>query len=77
MKCVQCGRDAVAVCKFCGRAVCKDHIKEGPILRQGIHCEGAIGAEKEWLEISKAVWCGTCHVTGYGRKTQEDKFFRE
>ena len=77
MMCFLCGKDAVAVCRYCGRAVCKDHIKEGPVMRQGIHCEVAIGAEDEWLEIGNAVWCGICHIMGRGRKTQDDKFFRK
>lgn len=28
MKCFECGDDAVAICKFCGRAVCSPHARQ-------------------------------------------------
>ena len=31
MKCFQCGSEAVAICIYCGRAVCREHAKEGPV----------------------------------------------
>ncbi len=75
LKCFRCGIDAVAICRYCGRAVCKDHVKEGPVIRHGVYCEGAIGAKKEWLEISGGVWCGICHIEPHGSRTEKDKFF--
>lgn len=75
MKCFLCGKDAVAICRFCGRAVCKEHVKEGPVVRQGIYCGAALGVEREWLEIHRAVWCGVCEITGHGKKTKADTFF--
>ncbi|MBF0360720.1 MAG: hypothetical protein HQK49_06900 [Oligoflexia bacterium] len=32
MNCIQCNRPAHGVCKFCGRAICKDHFTTSNII---------------------------------------------
>lgn len=76
MMCFRCGSEAVAICRYRGRAVCKEHIKEGSVISHGVGW-AAIGATKEWLEIKGAVWRGTCKIKGHGRRTETDKFFNE
>ncbi len=74
MKCFICEKEAVAICKYCGRAICKEHTKEGPLVVHGIGI-GGVGAHREWLEIRGAVWCGICKIKGHGGMTEADKFF--
>ena len=65
MKCAQCGSEAVAICKFCGRAVCAAHLKtagyasgfgrvnkDGPLVR----------AAEAGILVADAAWCGQCKV---------------
>ena len=58
MKCCKCGRPAVAVCVFCGRAVCEDHIKEMPhVLAIYRNAKNQLRA----LVTPDAVYCGMCN----------------
>lgn len=77
MKCFQCESEAAAICRYCGRAVCKCHLKEGPVIRDGVYCGAALGVKKEWLEIKGGVWCGFCQIKVHGSDTMADKFFRK
>ena len=58
MNCWLCDRPAHAVCRFCGRAVCKEHTKTLPHLEalyrndKGVH---------QALVVAEAVYCGVCH----------------
>ena len=61
MECWHCGRPAQAVCRFCGRAVCKEHAKTLP----GILGIFADEGRQKAVVVADAVWCGLC-------KPQED-----
>lgn len=64
MQCIDCDTDANAICRFCGRAVCKRHLKTKP------YCSGysAAGVKFVWtrqetaIRVADAVWCGVCEV---------------
>jgi hypothetical protein len=57
MNCVHCDRSAYAVCRFCGRGVCKNHITEAPYI-VGLY-EGDRGIQKA-IVVPDAVYCGLC-----------------
>jgi hypothetical protein len=58
MNCIHCERTAHASCRFCGRAVCKDHLKTSPF----ILCvyKGDEGVNKA-IVVADAVFCGLCN----------------
>ena len=56
MECWHCGRPAQAICRFCGRAVCKDHAKMLPSI---VSVFGDDGKNKA-VVVGDAVWCGLC-----------------
>lgn len=61
MKCVRCGAEAVAVCKFCGRAVCEDHIQSG-LFVSGYSAKGGFwNMQDNAVRVADAVSCGICH----------------
>jgi hypothetical protein len=61
MNCWNCDRPAHGVCKFCGRAVCKDHVRTLPaILGMFRADDGSLQA----LVEPEAVHCGTCQPRG-------------
>lgn len=58
MKCSQCNKEAVAICKFCGRAVCKKHLKIKP------YVTAAYDENKDapkFLVVEDAIWCAKCN----------------
>jgi hypothetical protein len=58
MQCIHCEKQAQAVCRWCGRAVCGDHIKNMNYI-----ITVYIGGEKKIpksLVVADAVWCGQC-----------------
>jgi hypothetical protein len=57
MNCIHCDRTAHATCRFCGRAVCKDHLKNSPFI-VGLYT-GEAGVHKA-IVVSDAVYCGLC-----------------
>ena len=57
MNCIQCNRTAHAACRFCGRAVCKEHIKESAFIVALYRSEA--GPQKA-VVVPDAVWCGVC-----------------
>ncbi|RMD47755.1 MAG: hypothetical protein D6835_07055 [Candidatus Thermofonsia bacterium] len=57
MNCWECNRPATAVCKFCGRGVCKAHTQERPYV---IHTYRTSKNEYKAIVVDGAVWCGTC-----------------
>jgi hypothetical protein len=57
MNCIHCDRTAHATCRFCGRAVCKDHLKNSPFI-VGLYT-GEAGIYKA-IVVSDAVYCGLC-----------------
>jgi hypothetical protein len=65
MKCTRCGADAAAICKFCGRAVCAEHIRTksyasgfGHKVKSYLWQSGS----QTGVLVSDAVWCGQCEV---------------
>jgi len=67
MKCIKCEEEARAVCQFCGRAVCKQHIQKRRFMI-GNTTKGAMSMGGNALSVEDAVWCGECkpeyHQTG-------------
>jgi hypothetical protein len=55
MKCTHCGEQAEAICRWCGRAVCGDHIKTMTYI-----ISVYVGGKKvpKSLVVADAVWCG-------------------
>ena len=57
MKCIHCSKEAQAVCRFCGRAVCGEHI-------QNLNYIAAVYTSAQQrpqaLVIADAVYCGIC-----------------
>ena len=61
MKCNECGADATAICKFCGRAVCDEHTQE--MAYPSGYPRRAFGRRNNAVRIENAVWCGRCDVS--------------
>ncbi len=57
MKCFHCDEDARGVCQFCGRALCKEHMKKMPAILT-IYI-GAANMPKA-VVVSDALFCGVC-----------------
>ena len=60
MKCAECGEDATAICKFCGRAVCTPHSRTEAYVTGFTGVGGVLSSTKNALRIEDAVWCGRC-----------------
>jgi hypothetical protein len=54
--CWHCRRTAVATCRFCGRAVCEDHVQARPYILEVFRTGGVPKA----LVVEDAVHCGAC-----------------
>lgn len=61
MKCFSCEREARAICKFCGRAVCKKHLAERRYVTGYTGVGGMLSFTDNGLSIEDAVWCQQCH----------------
>ena len=59
MKCIHCDGEARAICRFCGRAVCHDHIQQERFL-VGYRSRASLSKDRV-LSVHDAVWCGKCH----------------
>ncbi|MBP8003067.1 MAG: hypothetical protein KA314_26815 [Chloroflexi bacterium] len=57
MECWHCERPAHAVCRFCGRAVCKSHAKEMPYV---VDTYRTTQGEYKALVIANTIYCGVC-----------------
>ncbi len=57
MNCWHCGRPANGVCKFCGRALCKDHSKTMPYILD-IYPSGE--KRHKALAVDNVLFCGIC-----------------
>ena len=57
MNCWHCDRPAHGTCRFCGRAVCKEHVRSLPYIvalfkdEKGLH---------KALVVPDALYCGVC-----------------
>jgi hypothetical protein len=58
MKCICCDEEARAICRFCGRAVCREHIQEERFI-VGYRSRGSFSGDRV-LSVREAVWCGKC-----------------
>jgi hypothetical protein len=61
MKCIKCDNEANAICKFCGRAVCDQHIQARRFATGFTAVGGMLSATANAFSVEDAVWCGTCH----------------
>lgn len=57
MNCVRCNRTALAVCRFCGRAVCQDHLETKPYIVSLYQGKGGI---QKAIVVPDAIYCGLC-----------------
>lgn len=57
MLCWKCDEHARAVCAFCGRALCKDHVSS-----MSTFISMYLGASEtpKGLAVANVVWCGIC-----------------
>ena len=57
MNCWHCERPSVGVCRFCGRALCKDHVQLKPyIVSAYIDDEG----REKVIAVNNTLFCGVC-----------------
>ncbi len=56
MDCWHCRRNAVGVCRFCGRGVCENHAKTRPYILNLLTKDGGTKA----LVVKDALHCGAC-----------------
>jgi hypothetical protein len=56
MDCWHCRRTAVGVCRFCGRAVCEDHVETMPFVLELYRPRDVTKA----LVVEDALYCGAC-----------------
>jgi hypothetical protein len=61
MRCSECGTEAVAICKFCGRAVCGEHIKTEIFVSGYTSVGGLFSTTQNAVRVEDAVLCGICH----------------
>jgi hypothetical protein len=61
MKCVKCGEEGAAVCKFCGRVVCAEHIQESLFVTGYSAKSGWWSMTENAVRVADAVSCGVCH----------------
>jgi hypothetical protein len=57
VNCWHCRRTAVAICRFCGRAVCEDHAETAPFVLDLY--PGKAGTTRA-LVVEDAISCGAC-----------------
>ena len=57
MKCFHCEEEARGVCIFCGRALCKAHMKTMPAILTIYVGEANV---PKAVVVSDALWCGVC-----------------
>ena len=56
MNCWHCDRPAHGVCNFCGRALCRDHVKSMPSIVSVFVDDGV----KKAIVVADTLWCGVC-----------------
>ncbi len=57
MKCIHCEQEARGVCIFCGRALCKEHMKNMPAILTIYVGEANV---PKAVVVSNALYCGIC-----------------
>lgn len=58
MKCIRCDKQAEAVCRFCGRAVCSSHLQTLNYIVT-VYPSASKQVPKA-LVVADAVFCGVC-----------------
>ena len=58
MKCINCEKEARAVCRFCGRAVCEDHLHSNKFYSGFVST--IMGYGDNALLVEDAIWCKIC-----------------
>jgi hypothetical protein len=56
MDCWHCHRTAVGTCRFCGRAICENHVETKPFVLELL--KGRTGVKA--LVVEDALSCGVC-----------------
>ncbi len=57
MNCIHCDRTAHANCRFCGRAVCKEHLQAMPYI---VNLYTGEKGDHMAIVVPDAVYCGIC-----------------
>ena len=61
MDCWHCRRNAVGICRFCGRAVCENHVQTRPYILELYQPVGNdAGNVPRALVVEDALFCGAC-----------------
>jgi hypothetical protein len=56
MDCWHCRRTAVGTCRFCGRAICENHVEELPFILDVFRSQ----EKTKVLVVEDALYCGAC-----------------
>ena len=56
MNCIKCERPAHGVCRFCGRAICKEHSSTMPYIISTFNEKDKVKA----IIVEDAFFCGIC-----------------
>lgn len=69
MLCYYCGKDAQAICRFCGAALCKTDVRAARFV-SGWASRSEFGSgAADYIVVNNAIWCGRCSVqTAYGTR---------
>lgn len=59
MNCWHCDRPAHGICRFCGRAVCREHAAKMPYILE-IFGNNSQGDDYKALVVPEVVYCGIC-----------------
>jgi len=57
MECIHCGQPAQGLCRFCGRAICQEHMKNMPYIITIYVGEGNM---PKAVVVADALYCGLC-----------------
>ncbi len=57
MNCIRCEMPAQAICRFCGRAVCQEHIQKMNYIVTVYVSKDQVPKS---IVVADAVWCGIC-----------------
>ncbi|MFH0797209.1 MAG: hypothetical protein V2A65_09185 [Candidatus Omnitrophota bacterium] len=58
MNCWHCERPAFGVCKFCGRGLCKEHVKAMPYI---LDIYTKVGDSYKAVVVDNVLYCGVCN----------------
>ncbi len=58
VECWKCGKPANGICKFCGRALCKEHASE---MHSIVTVYSGEKQTPKAIVVSNALFCGICH----------------